>query len=264
MHILKDEKLQEHLDIEGYAVFDALKPERVAEVLTVFDQFKSQLPAVNGLHITLEHAEEQVRTNVAETLMDMLSEDFSHVFQDHKVFQGSFIYKESGRDDNPVPLHQDWTFVDEPSGQESYTLWVALCDISEETGAVGVIPGSHRELDQIRYTPNEMYTGYEKIAPYAVERPVKYILLKAGQALLWNHKLVHNSLPNTSKTERRNASFCITGAAARLKNFFCSPKDGSVMDLHVPDDFYLTHNSKSFMESYNKEESPLGPIIKLG
>ncbi len=257
MRILKNERLQEHLDVQGYAVIDVIKPDRVAEVLAVFNRFKPQLPAVNGLHITLEHADEQVRTKVAEILMGMLSEDFSRVFQSYKVFQGSFIYKESGRDDNPVPLHQDWTFVDEPSGQESYTIWVALCDITDETGAVGVIPGSHRELDQIRYTPNEKYTGYEKIPAYASDRPVSYIWMKAGQALLWNHKLVHNSLPNISDVERRNASFCITGISAKLKSFWCSPEHGRVVDFDVPDDFYFTINSKAFLDAYEHGTDPV-------
>jgi hypothetical protein len=257
MNILKDRSAQQHLDQQGYVVIDMLGPEKLQELLLVFSQFRPMLPAKNGLHITLEHAEAQTRMRVAHTLIGMMRAQFDEHFHEYRVFQGSFIFKESNREDNPVPLHQDWTFVDEPSGQESYTIWVALCDITDETGAVGVMPGSHRDLDQIRYTPNEKYTGYEKIPAYASDRPVSYIRMKAGQALLWNHKLVHNSLPNISDVERRNASFCITGASAQLKSFWCSPEHGQVVDFDVPDDFYFTINSKAFLNAYEHGTDPV-------
>ena len=257
MQILKNTVLQDYLSDQGYVVFDFLSSEKVKQVLDEFQLIRGLLPSVNGFHISLEHSDEETRAKLAKMLPKMLTEEFNSVFQRFKVFQGSFAYKEPSREDNPVNLHQDWAFVDEDAGDESYTLWVALSEVRKDNGAIGVIPKSHRELLQLRFTPNEAYKGYENIPAYAASKELKYLELDIGQAILWNHKLVHCSLPNVSGQERLNATFCVTGQDIGLKLHWFSPDHNRVMMYDVADDFYHTRNSRSFLDAYNKGVAPV-------
>lgn len=258
MRILNSSILQQGLDGHGYAVLDFLAVERIPEFTGLLERHRSHLPTVNGFHITMEHATEAVRTTLSRELVSMTREEMIKAFTDFKVFQGSFIIKESGRDDNEVPLHQDWTFVNEGAGHRSYTLWVALTDIVHEMGTVGVISGSHRHINHLRYTPNDRYAYRDRMLAYADGKKLERIELKAGQALLWDHALIHASTPNRSGRERLNLSFAITGRECGLRHCWLSPESGLIEVFDVPDDFYGRNNSTTLREHYLKGTRPNG------
>lgn len=260
MRILHSDMLQHGLDGHGYAVIDFLDVERIPDFIALLDRHRPELPLVKGFHITMENATEAVRTAMSLELMSMTEEEMAKTFADFKVFQGSFIIKESGRDDNEVPLHQDWTFVNEGAGHRSYTLWVALTDITHEMGTVGVISGSHRHLDHVRYTPNDRYAYRDRMLAHADGRKLEHIELKAGQALLWDHALIHASTPNISGRERLNLSFAITGSSCGLRHCWLSPESGLIEVFDVPDDFYGRNNSTTLSEHYRNGTRPDGLI----
>src|SRR5690606_39245624 len=102
----------------------------------------------------------------------------------------------------------------------SYTLWVGLTEITEEMGTTGVLEGSHRFLKRIRYTPDEIFHKQKKHQIQVTEDDFKIIPLKAGQAILWDHSLIHHSMPNHSERDRINISFGLTQESADLKLYW--------------------------------------------
>jgi len=256
--ILSSVGLQENLDNLGFAVIDLIAAGRIGDFLALFDRHRPGLPTVNGFHITMEHSAEAVRTAVSQELIDMACNELNHAFVNFKIFQSSFIIKESGRDDNEVPLHQDWTFVDEDAGHRSYTVWVALTDITHEMGTVGVISGSHRELKHVRYSPNDRYAYRDRMLAHAEGRQLDRIELKAGQALIWDHALIHASTPNRSGKERINLSFAMTDRDCGLRHCWLSPRTGLIEVFDVPDDFYGRNNSTTLQQNYLNGTRPDG------
>jgi ectoine hydroxylase-related dioxygenase (phytanoyl-CoA dioxygenase family) len=72
---------------------------------------------------------------------------------DAQVFTASYVVKEP----NPlsvVPVHQDWSFVDDEGEYCSTTCWIPLMDVNEENGALGIVTGSNNYYDVIRASPS--------------------------------------------------------------------------------------------------------------
>ncbi len=99
-----------------------------------------------------------------------------------------------------VPWHQDLGYL-EPDADETFMVnfWIPLVDAPMESGALQVIPGSHRW----GLIPHEHVDGYlgiraENLPPHTIaDCPVA-----VGGALLIQHKTVHRSIPNTSDRVR--------------------------------------------------------------
>jgi ectoine hydroxylase-related dioxygenase (phytanoyl-CoA dioxygenase family) len=117
---------------------------------------------------------------------------------DAQVFTASYVVKEP----NPlsvVPVHQDWSFVDDEGEYCSTTCWIPLMDVNEENGALGIVTGSNNYYDVIRaspspQTPHALADHYFTTFPY-----IKMVNMKAGEAIVFNNKTFHASPPNNSK-----------------------------------------------------------------
>lgn len=105
------------------------------------------------------------------------------------------------------------------------TAWLAITDSTIENGCLQFIPGSHREwfFDEgvtVEYRPEEInqkvksgkkrgFYGYDnekqKIDPSwsPREEDAHCAVMKAGQFVLFTSRLIHGSLPNVTKNERR-------------------------------------------------------------
>ncbi len=256
MNILKDAALQNFLDENGYVVLNLLSHPEVAVYVSDYEKLKQDLRFLNGVQISFEHPSSEVRSRISKQLIQKIQSNLNAVMQRYKLFQGSFISKAPATGNSAIPMHQDWTFVAEQNGFESYTLWIALCDITKEMGTVGVVPQSHKHLHQTRYSPNEKYVARYNLNEFSQGKEIGIFELNAGQALLWNHKLIHFSTPNVSDKERLNMTFGITGSDAPLKLFWLSPLTDKILEFDVPDDFYYRNNSAVLSAYYNSKTNP--------
>ncbi len=260
MKILRNPVLQNFLNQNGYVVLDLFNEQNVQDFLDEYYSFEEKFQFSNGVHITMEHCSPDLSKMISDKLINLATDCFNNTFKDYKLFQGSFISKQQNSESNEIHHHQDWTFVDEQNGFESYTLWIALCDITKDMGTIGVIPKSHSDIKNIRYSPIEKYSFYSELLEYASQKSVEYIELKAGQAVLWNHRLVHSSSANNSGKVRINMTFAITSKDAQLKLFWLSPKTNKVVEFNVPDNFYSINNSSTLSAYFKNAEYPENAI----
>lgn len=96
-------------------------------------------------------------------------------------------------DDGVVPAHRDPTFVDE-GRYRSVGVWCAVDEVDERRGTLEVLPGSHRPDREIR-----VHQSTRNLIPSLgpdVERRFETISLTPGQAIVYDHSLVHRSGPN--------------------------------------------------------------------
>lgn len=99
-----------------------------------------------------------------------------------------------------VPWHQDLGYL-RPEADETpmVNFWIPLVDAPMETGALQVIPGSHR-WGRLPHENLGSYLGIrdESLPPHTVvDCP-----LPLGGVLVLQHKMVHRSVPNTSDRVR--------------------------------------------------------------
>jgi phytanoyl-CoA hydroxylase len=103
-----------------------------------------------------------------------------------------------------TPAHQDWYYLDSMPNGHLLAGWFALEDIHEDAGRFFVVPGSHQlpfvddnSLDINAYMKkvDEWYASHS----HQLHAPA----LSKGDALFWNSRTVHGSLPTRDDRHSR-------------------------------------------------------------
>jgi beta-hydroxylase len=223
---------QRSFEDQGFVTFPLLEQDEVLALRAVFDRHHPQPGA--GFSSDFEQVDAGVRRAIAADLTDFWSDQVDRVLVDHRVFMTSFLAKWPD-ESSQLDLHQDWTYVDERRFR-SVAFWIALDDASEElgNGPLKVVPGSHRLVDALRgtWTPS----WYEPLAPY-LEPCAIPVPVRAGDAVVMDHRLLHYSPPNRSGSLR----LALAGAAVPKAAGLLHPVDqgdGTVRVLAVDDDWF--------------------------
>ncbi len=115
----------------------------------------------------------------------------------------NFFIKEA-RDPSFVSWHQDSTYWGlDPC--DVVTAWVALSDVPLESGAMRMVPGSHR-WDQLphrdTYHEHNLLTRGQEVAVEVDDTAGVGVPLAGGEISLHHIRTVHGSLPNTTGDRR--------------------------------------------------------------
>jgi len=106
------------------------------------------------------------------------------------MYENSVVYKPRGRP-NGVPFHQD--FISRPHEPIKHVAWMAIDRVSRDSGALKVIPGSHRRgfLPWLRVHGE---THHDRIRESDLPQGViMHVELEPGDVLVFNQLLVHGS-----------------------------------------------------------------------
>src|SRR5690606_34311340 len=123
----------------------------------------------------------------------------------------SFLSKPSGKT-GIMPVHQDWTVVDE-SIFASVTAWIPLTDTFEKNGAIKVLSGSH--LFSSAFRGPTIPSVFQHIENEILKR-MTTLEMKAGEAFIFNHALLHASSENISGEERIALTYGLLHQEAQL------------------------------------------------
>lgn len=106
------------------------------------------------------------------------------------LYENSVVYKPKGRQ-NGVPYHQD--FISRSDEPVKFIAWMAIDRVSRESGALKVLPGSHKGgfLPWHR-VPGE--THHDRIDPTRLDLSNQmHVELEPGDVLIFNQLVVHGS-----------------------------------------------------------------------
>jgi ectoine hydroxylase-related dioxygenase (phytanoyl-CoA dioxygenase family) len=137
-----------------------------------------------------------------------------------------------------MPIHQDWTVVDETEFA-SITCWVPLIDTTTQNGAFQVIEGSHLFSDALRGPSLPVAFEGQDLSCF-----LKTIPLKKGEAIIFNHALIHASHSNLSEKERVAVTFGLTHKDASLLMYY--QKENGVEQWQMPDNMFLEYPKVRF------------------
>lgn len=164
-------------------------------------------------------------------LHQLILEKINTILPNIQLLGGTLATKKQNQD--VLEIHQDWQIVDE-SQYNSYNIWMPLCDTNKTNGTLGLIPGSHKWNNYIRgFNIENPYSKFTKfLMQYSYEPN-----LQAGEAIIYNHKLLHFSRPNYSNIPRNVA---IIGAKDKEANLIVSIGRDNYIDTYstTEDDFY--------------------------
>jgi len=230
---LNDARLDRQLAEDGYVVIPFLSDEEVFSLKQVFEEAHPQQPA--PFYATAHHQDSDFRKQMSAAISEVLKPHCDQVFNDCNLLGASFISK-SKDDASKLQPHQDWNIVDENEFR-SFNIWIPLVDLTQENGTIEVLPKSH---DWIRgYRHSSIDCAYRKVHDLVWDN-MQPLYMKAGEALIYDHSLLHASKSNRTD-EKRIA--CASGVMPReARMYFYWNNNGTVEQYQSNVEFFMTQN----------------------
>lgn len=234
--LFKNEKLQKQFDLYGYVVIPFLNPSQVNELRDFFFATHPKIPA--GFYSSSFNTDTNHKQQINAKIEEVLNEQVSAHFNSIKKLGSCFLNKQPDAA-SEMPIHQDWTVVDEPRF-DSVTIWIPLQDVDETNGAVQVIDGSHRFSAALR-APS-LPDPFKNIQ-HEIRSDLKLLKMKAGEAFIFSHALLHASPANRSNESRIVVTYGLIDTNAQLM-FYHKNEQEKVEQYYVDEDFFQRYNTQ--------------------
>lgn len=189
-----DATLRQH----GYVQFELLDSSTLEAARAAWSNLGDDRPQVfdpTGFGTTARHAGS--REVADDAIRPIVERALASHLVNHAPFLSAFLVKRAGCGE--LPAHLDWRLLDEVDAH-TYGCWIALTDVVGDNGVLGVVPGSHLlvDFDRTPEAPGQEWCD----ALIAGGADVVDLAVRAGQAVVYDHRLVHRSRPNTTSTDR--------------------------------------------------------------
>ena len=216
-----EKKVNKTLKKKGFVRLPFLSTSAVESLRLAFMGHKQSIG--EGFCATMFSDDMEYRQWANEIICQALNAGFTEHFQPQfHLLYANFMVKYPG-EASKMPLHQDWTYIEETQNYRSYAVWIPLQDLHAENGSLEVLEGSHRAGNQWR-GPGTTCPFQEHEALIREQGMLSAQHLKAGEAIVWDHRLAHASPPNLTDTPRIAVTAIIT------------PKDKQTLHCVVSDE----------------------------
>jgi hypothetical protein len=140
--------------------------------------------------------------------------------------------------DGPIEAHQDFNFVDE-SHHTAFNLWCPLVDTDTQNGGLFVVAGSHNVFRTQRgpNLPKALTQYHDTLRKYA-----RLVPLRQGQAIIYDHRLIHYSPPNRTGEARVAVQSVLTPREATTIHYGYDEATCRVRAYRIDKAFILAHN----------------------
>ncbi|MEM7206330.1 MAG: phytanoyl-CoA dioxygenase family protein [Pseudomonadota bacterium] len=120
------------------------------------------------------------------------------------IYSAEFFIKEP-QTEKIVTWHQDLTYWGLGETDDELTAWIALSDVTVESGCMRFVPGSHKQRivpHQDTFDENNLLSRGQEVAVDVDENEAVNIELKPGQVSFHHGRMFHASGPNKSNHRR--------------------------------------------------------------
>ena len=229
-------KLQSDIERDGYIIIrDFLDANEVENLIAAQDRLS--LAPKDAFHMSNWSKDTEKRTKIYQTIADTLHQKGEAYLHKYKPVLGCFAVKPPCGETSEMDVHQDWALVDE-SAYRSVSIWAALCDMDKSNGALEVWRGSHEIVTDPR--GQNIPVPFEAVKDGIKRHCFTGLELKAGDAVIFEHRLVHGSPPNNTQKARRAAVLALIPEEASLVHYFRKPEGGDTLELlELRNDLYI-------------------------
>src|SRR5579863_7644449 len=232
--IFRNKELNQLLESKGYVVVPFAGEEQLQKLREIYHRYNSDSPY---FHSTTFSADFEMKKKVSREVAEIFEKSLNPRFEKYRPMGGSFLCKPPGEGGN-MPIHQDWTIVDE-SKYGSYTIWVPLQDVNQNNGAITVLDGSHRLTNALRGPSLPVVI---RDVEQGIKARMKTLCMKAGEAFIFNHALIHASHLNRSNGNRVAVTFGLISEQATLM-FYHRNEQEEIEKYLVEDDFFMKYSN---------------------
>lgn len=230
-----DSEMDKQMVRDGYLVLPFLDKDELLTFKDLYDKWHPEHP--NAFYKSYFDPRMDYKQEVEQKIIDAFVKKMSGVFRNYNAFGGLFVVKPPTQQGH-LPPHQDWSFVDERK-YWSINMWCPLEDVNDTNGNILVLKGSHQFNRTIRGvgTP-DVYRDYWKL----IERNMKSIPMKAGEAIFFFHGLLHGSTLNT--TDKSRVSIGLTLTPKDAPHYFHFKENDRLERFETTPDFYIEYAAK--------------------
>jgi ectoine hydroxylase-related dioxygenase (phytanoyl-CoA dioxygenase family) len=217
--IFKDPKQTKFFNENGYVIVPFLSERQIQELLALYQKFYPD--GVEGFFTTTFANNVEHREQVNSSIRSICLERTNELLENYQTFFSSFIVKAPGPKSELI-MHQDMTLLDE----RMYTgtnIWCPLVDLTDQNGAIEVLPKSHRFFKTFR--GSSIPDIYDNVVP-EVKEIMMSCKLKAGEAIIFDQSIIHYSPPNLSDRERPVINTFVAHKDAQIKICYWDKESG--------------------------------------
>lgn len=232
--ILKDEILDQQLLDEGYVIIPFLNETEIQELKQFYQEQGIAKP--KGLYATAHVDDANFRSRINDYIKKKNVRAMNEHFDNCIQLGGTYIVKGPGEEGELMP-HQDWNIVDEDEGHRSFNIWTTLVDTNKNNGAILVLEKSHNKLRTFRGAniPCAFHQIYDQVWP-----KMKMLPMKAGEALVYDHRLLHASHHNKTDELRLATVYGIISKSAQMKYYY--KNNNQIEEYNCVPEFYINEN----------------------
>jgi len=236
--IFHDQKLQSEFDQDGYVIVPFLSPAQIKQMLDLYDSLDYDLNS--GFHATILSKKVDTKRKVNSEVEKIFAPIADGYLVSYKPLLANYTVKEPGKE-SLFEFHLDWSMVDEDQFI-SVTIWCPLVDVNKQNGNLVVLKGSHDLGRSIR--------GHKGMFIYTFEKDFKDVIgscekvelaLKAGEAVIYNHKLFHGSPPNMTDKVRVAINQAMIPIETESYHYQLNDQ-GYIQTYQVDKDFYARYD----------------------
>lgn len=231
--ILINEEMDLKLANDGYVTFPLLDKTAIDNLLQYYLNFQKEIP--NHFYSSSHSPDFEFRKKSSDCIKQIISPELPNKLKNFTLLGGAFVVKPANGKGILQP-HQDWNLVDE-SVSRSYNLWIPLVDVTPENGAVFVLPESHKKEKSFR---GPGIPSAFKLIESELWKSLIPIPMKSGQALLYDHALLHGSPSNKTKKDRIGVVCGLINKEAEMQLYF---KNEDLLEVFkIDESFFLKNN----------------------
>jgi ectoine hydroxylase-related dioxygenase (phytanoyl-CoA dioxygenase family) len=233
-NIFKSKKEFDEFNEKGFVVISFLNPKQIVQLTELYKEV--QPVSFPGFSSTIYNKDIELKRKTSDKIFNIVSVNVDDKFQNFRTLGAGFLCKTPGIE-SEMQIHQDWTIVEEKTNF-SATIWAPLQDVDYTNGSLMVIPCSHQLTSEVRgpSLPPLVDSVLKDLESQLINIP-----LKAGEAIVFNHAIIHASPPNLSNIERLAVTVGLLHIDSKLT--FCHFSNGKLQKFNIQDDFFLTYNS---------------------
>ena len=195
--VLKSEAIADELQGIGYAIAGRLDGEALEKLQQLYQSLHNFQSPQGGMFYSVYSHDLVYRKKVHEGIAQILHPYYENLFTGYKSILNSYIVKVSGPE-SEFSLHQDSTSLDETK-YSCLSVWIPLQVTDINNGCLCVVPHSHKMFSP--YRDISFPQPFDAISD-TVRKYLQPIEMNAGDILLFDNRLVHNSVVNSSGQDR--------------------------------------------------------------
>ena len=231
--IFKDERTQVQFDRDGFVKIELLKDTDIVALKEIHQKY---FPEVDSrFHSSSYLNDFNLKCEISNTVLSVIKPRLHAHFTNFRILGSAFLTKGSGPD-SEMPMHQDWTIVDE-SKYVAVNVWTPLCHTTERNGTLELLKGSHLWNRSLRApTLPFFFDGYQEL----IKSRLSIMPVQSTEAVIINQATIHYSKPNLSSKPRvAITTGLVSEIAPLIFHYWCKEKPEWVEVFSQEDDFLL-------------------------